>query len=64
MTAPRSAPWHQSQIAALVVLPSLIGVLTAGAAILFVQLISAVQWLALGSTDLPPVTIVAVPSST
>jgi CIC family chloride channel protein len=43
----------QTQIAQLVLLPCFTGVLTAGAAILFVELIDAVQWLALGSTGLP-----------
>ena len=43
----------EKQITQLVVLPGLVGVLTAGAAIGFAKLISTVQWLALGSTDLP-----------
>lgn len=37
----------------MVLLPCVIGVLTAGAAIGFVYLIAAVQWLAIGSSDLP-----------
>ena len=52
----------ESQIAQLVVLPCLVGVLTAGAAIAFVQLISGVQWLALGSTDLPLRVLPEVPT--
>jgi CIC family chloride channel protein len=41
------------QIAQLVLLPSFTGVCTALTAIAFVSLIDAVQWLALGSTELP-----------
>src|SRR5215203_1086200 len=37
----------------LVVLASAVGVLTGGGAIVFAELINLVQWLALGSTDLP-----------
>src|SRR5262249_52957202 len=51
----------ESQIAQLVMLPCLVGVLTAGAAIGFVELISAVQWLAIGSTALPLHVLPGVP---
>jgi CIC family chloride channel protein len=47
------ATLRSSQVAQLVLLPSLTGVLTAAAAIAFVRLVDAVQWLALGSADFP-----------
>ena len=37
----------------LVVLASAVGMVTGGGAIAFAELINLVQWLALGSTDLP-----------
>ena len=46
----------------MVLLPCLVGVLTAGAAIAFVYLIAGVQWLAIGSTDLPLKVLHQVPT--
>ncbi len=41
------------QAVKLIVLPSFVGALTGAATIAFVQLLNLVQWLAIGSTDLP-----------
>lgn len=46
----------------MVLLPCVVGVLTAGAAIAFVYLIAGVQWLAIGSTDLPLKVLHQVPT--
>lgn len=52
-----TSPWWDrlrlSQTARLIVIPSLAGLMTGGAAICFVELIDFVQWLAIGSTDWP-----------
>jgi CIC family chloride channel protein len=48
-----SASWRTAQIVDLVLLPCLTGALTGAATIGFVELLRAVQWLAIGSTALP-----------